>query len=346
MRIVFCGNFQQASGSSQVVYNYFRAGASRGIEICISDLGPVEPIVANHIPVCHGTGNADALVIVLESSRFISEYDLAHIEETVPRDRRIVVDADGRFNNLIQLKNDSNHASSESAIEWRDHMLAMSDKIVQPRLSTNTSDRVGSFLYFGYEDSDISYDSSNWKFDVQYIGNNWYRWEDIVGILSAIDEIRHIVREVAIVGQGWDGTALFGRVEAGIADPELLQSLNVNVNPPVPFGQVVEAMSHSKFSPIFVRPILRHMNFATPRMFETLAANTYPLLPPYLSYTDSLYGVHIHDFIYHEGVAVKIIEILDNPSYYQELLRDIRHGLSSLHSYDSRLRELTQFAMS
>src|SRR5437016_2122767 len=135
LKVIFAGNFQETNGSSQVVYNYFLSGKTLGIDVVMSDLGPVEPTVARFVPVVHGTGKADLLVLVFESTMYISERQLLEIERSVSRTRRIIIDADGKYPEFIRLSDDRNHRDAETAQRWKNKFDALSDVILQPRLS-------------------------------------------------------------------------------------------------------------------------------------------------------------------------------------------------------------------
>jgi len=113
----------------------------------------------------------------------------------------------------------------------------------------------------------------------------------------------------------------------------------------VPFDQVERTMGRGRINPVFVRPVLHSLGFVTPRMFETFAADTVPLLPADLKNAARLYGDRISPLCPTPGASAgdRVLEILRRYHDYVELAREIGERLAQEHSYEVRLEELLGF---
>jgi len=344
MRILFAGHFEWNCGSTQVVKEYVDAGTMLGIEICLSDVSHIDRVTAKHLPVVDSLRNTDILVFVLEGAQFIDRYRLLRCQKEVPRGHRIVIDTDGHNRELTREGSDANHYSTEEFFTWRELFSELSDIILEP--SAVTTNAGTQFLYFGMSHQLTHASSIQTEWDLGYIGNNWYRWKDFVWLLQEIREVRHLIPRVAIRGMWWDQESLYGfpgAEEATFSDPILLSEHDVRLGPSVEFGSVVASMSKARVHPILARPILRHMHFVTPRMFETFASNAIPVLAPYLEYTTALYGDECRPLILNDKPAEQLAKMVIEPQYFQDLSLHIRNKLRCEHSYEKRIEELLYF---
>ncbi len=315
-----------------------------GIEVGLSDLGPVDAITASHLPVATTLRDTDILIFIFEGDQFMNDFRLARATRTVPRGRRIVIDADGHNRELTNVEHDANHQSSESAALWRRMFAELSDLVLEPSLDENRATR--RFLFYGMKPRKEGIRASpDW--DLGYIGNNWYRWSDMVWLLQSIEKVRHLIPRIGIRGMWWDHECLSGFPGAGEAtssDPTFLARHNVDCGPAIPFGSVIESMSRACVHPILGRPILGHMKFVTPRMFETFASDAIPAIAPNLEYTIALYGSDARPLILLDNPTEQLVEMVAQPSKYRDLLLHLREELHCKHSYQNRLADLLQLA--
>ena len=82
---------------------------------------------------------------------------LARLLDGIPRERRVVVDLWGRFNDTIRLEHDFNHLEKldgHAGWEWEEAIQAISDTILQPTLAP-LRPNVGSFLFHGYDPGSV-----------------------------------------------------------------------------------------------------------------------------------------------------------------------------------------------
>ena len=118
---------------------------------------------------------------------------LVRVLDGIPRERRVVVDLWGHFNDTIRLEHDFNHLEKldgHLGWEWEEAIAAVSDTILQPTLSP-LRPGVGSFLFHGFDagavvkpyetaaDAAAAWRDSKRPYGVGYVGNNWQRWEQV-----------------------------------------------------------------------------------------------------------------------------------------------------------------------
>lgn len=339
MRIVFVGDFRYNSGSGHVIYNFFLVANKLGHEVYISSqYGSLDKIIPQFLPLCPDLSVADRVIFVFESNAYINAMQLKEIDEAIPRKRRIIVDPDGRFNETIFVGDDTNHSPPHTRTQWRGLYESLSDVILQPVLVPSRSDVI-PFLYFALEKPSRRL-PTNKTFSILYIGNNWYRWDDVVWLFTGLRPIRDQLGRIALKGKWWDGVPKVGLEKQTTALPQFLIENGVEIYPSVPFAEVVIAMSEGIINPIFIRPMIAAQGLATPRMFETVSADTIPVLGPNATYLETLYGEESRGLSLTSDPLSKISEILSDPTPYVDLVSRIRERLSEEHSYEKRFQEL------
>ena len=344
IKIAFVGNYQYNCGSSNALLGYVRAGKAINCDVRVSDFGHVDKIIRKTIPVADKTWRPDLLVIVYESYPFLSEAEIGRICSSTPRSKRILIDPDGKYCQPISHSGDTNHSTNESYKYWKDLYDSLSDTILQPFLGENKTKKVYQFLYFGVDNSVSDFPERQKNFDLLYVGNNWYRWHDIKWIVEVVASIRSRLKKVALIGQYWLGDVMDEFKEATYSDPDFLRRNKIEVFEPAPYGQVEEAMGSGLLNPIFIRPILNKLEFVTPRMFETIMADSVPLIPYYFNYAKNLFGDEIKKLILScEHASGDILRILDNYDQNRNIVRNIRRVFMKKHSYEQRLKQLLQY---
>lgn len=342
-KIAFVGNFQFNCGSSNTLLGYVKAGRKLGYDVKASEFGYVDDVIRTTVPVASKDWNADLLVIVYESYPFLSKGDIDLICKTVPRKKRILIDPDGKYLKPRYCGADTNHPTADSYRFWTSLYDSLSDVILQPFLSSGENGKARSFLYFGMDNQTPDSSKVSKDFDLIYVGNNWYKWNDMKSLIAAVSPIRTKFKKIALIGQYWSGEQMKEFKDATRSDPDFLKKNGVEIYKSAPYGQVEKAMSRGKMHPILIRPILNEMSFITPRMFETFVANTVPLIPSYFTHANELYGDEITHLILSEDPAAKILEILESYEKYRKVSLRIREKLRQKHSYEVRLRQLLDF---
>jgi hypothetical protein len=341
-RIAFVGRYYWHNGSSHALLGYVRAGRSLGYDVRASSLGIVDKVVREYVPIAEPDWKPDLMVLVFEE-RFLKPEGFKIIEKNVPRSNRLVIDPDGKFCAAIEAGSDTNHPTADSWSVWSSDFLRLSDVILQPRLG-KLHPPAHRFLYFGIDlhRSRPARDKEK-NYDIVYIGNNWYRWKDMVWLLTALKPIRQRIGRIAVFGNWWSGDVLPGYEEHTYSEPAFLKEHGVETYSPVAFDEVESVMGHGRLSPIFVRPVLNALNLVTPRMFETFAADTIPILPPYMRHGEHLYGPGAESLRLLSDPSDAVLNILENYQHYLALIRDIRDRLETKHCYEARIKELMSF---
>src|SRR5215212_3223836 len=120
-------------GSGLVIQGYSEAARALGHEVVV--YGRDNP----RIPLEYSLDVAcvDAVIFIFEWTTDLREadlLDLARIVASVPRERRVILDGDGNFNNVIRVGDDYNHRDDASSKAWLEICRTLTDKICQPTL--------------------------------------------------------------------------------------------------------------------------------------------------------------------------------------------------------------------
>ena len=344
-KIAFVGNFEYNCGSSNTLLGYVGAGEKLGYEVRASELGYVDKKVRDKVPVAKKQWKPDLMVIIYESYPFLSKKDIELIRNYIPREKRVLIDPDGKYLPPKSTKNDTNHPTKNSYTFWTKLYNSLSDVILQPILKKNiNNENIHKFLYFGVDNTNLTTGDVKKEFDLIYVGNNWYRWRDIVSLIREISIIRDRAGRLGPFGMYGDGKPKKGSEKATYSDPKFLKKHNVETYKSVPYGHVERTMSKGTMNPIFVRPMLNKLNLVTPRMFETFMADTIPLLPDYFEHAPLLYGKEAEKLYLTDNPARVIANILDNHNKYKKVVSTVKNRLMKEHSYEVRLKELLDFA--
>lgn len=344
-KIAFVGNYQYYCGSSNTLLGYVKAGKALGWDIRVSEFGYVDNKIKTLIPFADKNWKPDLMVIVYESYPFLSNETIDEICTFIPRSNRIVIDPDGKYSKPCSVENDDNHPTPDSYNYWTNLYDSLSDVILQPFISKGVKNKknIHSFLYFGIDNQLPDFNEVKKEFDLLYVGNNWYRWNDIEKLITKVSSIRPQLKKIGIIGRYWNKEVMQGYEEATISNPNFLKQNKIIVKKSAPYGQVEKFMSRGLLNPIFIRPILSKLKFTTPRMFETLNADTVPLVPSYFTYAQDLYGDKIQELSLTEDSNNDILKIINNYEYYKNISKKIRKTLRSKHSYEIRLKQLLKF---
>ncbi|MCE9533147.1 MAG: glycosyltransferase [Planctomycetes bacterium] len=345
MKLVFVYYAYENQGSELDLQGYARVAKALGHEVTV--YGPANPrIPLNYSTNLHG---ADAVVFVVEWTTGLQNgdrLDWARLIAAVPRRRRIVIDCDGRYNDMINITGDYNHRDKEESRRWVEFCDGLADKIYQPTYHP-LRPNVRPFLFHLYDPIwETPLDFSHKEFSMVYVGHSKFRWHGMSRVLRAIEPIRERVGRIALFGHGWaeqpSWAASMGIEEIYRTDPAYLQKLGVEAIPPVPFARVIETMSRGVFNPIVYRPLFEHLGMVTCRTFETPAAGTIPLFVLDPTYVRAIYGDPAAELLLGERPHEKILDVLARPDHYAMVVREIRSEFGVRHSPEARLRELIE----
>ena len=298
-----------------------------------------------------------ALFVIQEPRDFPDMPHLARVLDGIPRERRMVVDLWGRFNETIRLEHDFNHLEKMDGHlgwEWVEAFQAVSETILQPTLAPLRPD-ARSFLFHGYDPSAVAKNYRNaqeaaaaWRaaektYGAMYVGTNWQRWDQVRGFLEQYDAVRGDIGPACLIGWDWDSVPKWA-VKLGTkgvdTDPALLGRLGVAVFNGTRFDRVTGKLGEARFAPIFHRPLFRHLGLVTIRTFETFYADAIPVLMLPREFVSALYGPAALALVPSGNVAEHLRDAFDQPEKYWDAVLATRAHLAQHHSHARRFQEL------
>jgi hypothetical protein len=347
MRILFYLDKRDNAGSIQAVANYVIAGEEMGITVAAYGDR------AENFPQIRFSTDVDAfdyVVFILESRlEWLSGLRLPRVLSNVPRRRRAVLDADGAYNRLIFIDGyDRNHLSENNRARWLAYFHELAGKIMQPTLTPAEPD-VLPLLFYGYNPkAQITPEASPTKrFDIAHVGHNWWRGREVgQHLLPAFEQIRSSVGSIAFIGLWWDAipswAAQLGLESAFCLDFERFHRLQIQVEPPVAFTRVIGTMSEARVNIMTQRPLLRHFRLLTSKYFEIFCADTIPLVALDPDDAEQVYGPAGRELSLNGSMAEKLLDALEHPGKYRELVAQVRLHLAAHHNYRTRLCQLVE----
>jgi len=343
MRLIFVHWAYEDRGSAQDLYNYRETGKQLGHEVVI--YGPPE-LSSFHYSL--EISKSDAVIFIFEWTTDLqrgNQIDWVRLVANVPRSRRVVIDCDGKFNDAITVIGDYNHAGVAESQHWIEICKSLSDKIYQPTLHPLRSD-VKTFYFHAYNPAwAVPLDFRQKRYGMFYVGNNWFRWRQMERVLKAVERVRARVGRVGITGYGWDANPPWANFtiseDAYRSDPDYLRKLDVEIESPIRFDQVIASMGNGVFTPVIYRPLFEHLRLVTCRTYETPAANTIPIFGSDPDFVEETYGTRAQALVLPKDRPEElIIDVIERPQHYSEIVEDIRRVLAKKHSYTARLNEL------
>jgi hypothetical protein len=343
MKILFVMDKRLNAGSIQAVASYVRAADELGHTIAM--YGRRDP----HFPSVRFSldlQDADYVLFIIESGlHWMSGLRLPRILADVPRSRRVILDADGMYNPLIKIDGyDRNHPTEERRRTWMAHYELLGCHVLQPTFAPRQGG-VGSLPFYGYDPgAQITPAAAPAKrFDILHVGHNWWRWREVsASLLPAFEKIRGEVGGICFVGAWWNG-APPGEAEleqAFWADSDRFRRLRIEVRPPVPYTDVIPAMSEGCINIMTQRPLFRHLKILTSKYFEIFAADTIPMVMLDPDHAEMVYGPDGRHLALRGNVAERLLAALRRPREYREVVESVRQHLATHHSYRHRVNEL------
>ncbi len=358
MKLLFISKLDRSARAVSTITKYVQVGRPLGHEVAVfgeqaSDGLPV--------PYSLDVKAFDfAVFIVYAASDFPDLPYLAQLIDGMPKERRVIIDCTGRYNDTIRIEHDFNHLEKldgHQGWEWTEGFQAVSDKILQPTLHPLRSD-VRPFLFHAWDPAAVArpYSSPNeaaeaWSnatrdakpYGIVYVGNNWQRWSQIAPFLEAIEPLAERLGPACLVGWDWDQRPAWA-IEHGLrgcdTDPDLLKRLGVETSWAIPYNEVVEFAGRGRFCPIFHRPLFNHLGLVTNRTFEAFCADTIPVLMLQDDLIEEIYGPDARPLAPSGDVAVRLEDMMRGPAMYWDAVLKTREHLARHHSYEQRFQEL------
>ncbi|HJZ78462.1 MAG TPA: hypothetical protein VKE51_42330 [Vicinamibacterales bacterium] len=345
MKILLVMERRVNAGSIQAAANYVRVGAEMGHEIAV--YGRSDPAFP-HLRCSIDVERFDYVLFIVESRLdWMTGLKLSRIVVRVPRSRRAVLDADGMYNRLVVVNGyDRNHPSERDRQRWLGFYDELGDRVLQPTPQPLES-QVIPLLFYGYDPASrlTGNGETAKRFDIVHVGHNWWRWQEVGNhLLPSIERIRSRIGKIGFLGLWWDAAppwaAPLGLEAAFQLDFERLRRLDIEVHPPVPYLEVIPAMSLGRINVMTQRPLLRHLRLTTSKYFEIFCADTIPLLMLTANEAERVYGAAGRELALDGNLDQKLIDVLDRPAVYRELVEEVRSHLLAHHSYRQRVQEL------
>jgi hypothetical protein len=299
-----------------------------------------------------------ALFVIYQAADFPNLPYLARLLDGMPKERRVIVDCLGRYNETIRVDHDFNHLEKldgHQGWEWVEGFQAVSDVVLQPTLNPQRDD-VHSFLFHAFDleavarpyasaaDAARAWSAEGAKpFGLVYVGNNWQRWDQIAALLQALAPVRNQLGPTCLTGWDWERRPDWA-IELGLAgvdvDPDLLARLGVETRSAVPYNEVVDLAGQGSFCPIIHRPLFRHLGLVTTRTFETFCSDALPLLLLPTEQVEALYGSAALALVPGDDPAGFVEDALRRPEPYWDAVLGTRAHLAKHHSYERRFDNL------
>jgi len=345
-RILFAGNFHWNAGSSHTIAEYARVAHAAGCLVGVSaELARMDNQVPAHLPLVDDLRWGTHLVLIFEGRQFLTLRQLEQCER-IPRHRRLVVDPDGHWGPFASLGADDNGSGHRHA-SWLSLYRRLADVVLQPKAEGTLPDGAEFFPYFGmppaHRAADDAPPTDVMDYQLQYIGGNWWRWKALADVITAALAAQPPVTRMRVCGRWWDGATCPGHEEASRSQPGWLAEHGVRVERPVPFGQVVSEMSRSVASPVLARPLLARLGMLTPRMFETPASGSIPLITADLAFLATVYGDEAAQLTFGQRPGSLVERVLQDTVRYRQLTATIQRRLLSTFSHERVLGQLLKF---
>ncbi len=358
MKLLFISQLDCYARAVSTITKYVQVGKALGHEVAVFGERRSEPPLTEF---SLDVKKLDfAIFVIYHTEDFPDLPYLAQLLDGMPRERRVVIDCTGRYNDTIRTEHDFNHLEKldgHQGWEWVEGIEAISDRILQPTLRP-LRPNVRSFLFHAFDPAAVArpYDlpreaARAWSgesgdpkpFGVTYVGNNWQRWNQVQRFLEAIESVREEVGPICLAGWDWDQRPEWA-IQLGLngvdVDQELMARLGVETRTAVPYDEVIEFVGQGRFCPIFHRPLFNHLGLVTNRTFETFCSDTIPLLMLPDEIVDTIYGEAARPLAPDGDVADRLRSMMRRPEPYWDAVLKTREHLSAHHSHQQRFREL------
>lgn len=356
MKLLVVSRMDRFARAVSTITRYVEVGRDLGHDVAVFGEQLSEPSVPYSLDV---ESFDYALFVVYDASDFPDLPYLARLLDRMPKERRVILDCLGRYNDTIRAEHDFNHLErldGHQGWEWVEGFQAVSDKILQPTMSPRRDD-VTPFLFHGYNPGAVSprksaaeaaeawagVDAEPKEYGVTYVGNNWQRWTQLKPFLEAVAPLREKLGPICLAGWDWNKTPEWA-IEHGLkgadVDPELLEQLGVETRWAIPYDEVVEFVGRSKFCPVVHRPLFRELGLVTNRTFETFCSDTIPLLMLPEDFVEQIYGPAALALVPGDDVAGRMEDMMLRPEEYWDAVLRTREHLAEHHTHERRFNDL------
>jgi len=344
MKTLFVGKVDSAAYGVATIERYVRTGRALGHEVAV--FGEQRTDLPG-IPFSVDVKKFDfAVFLIYQTDDFPDLPYLALLLDGIPKDRRLVLDPIGRYNETIRVEHDFNHLErldGHQGWEWLDAMRAVAGRVAQPTLRPKRDD-VASFLFYGFDaDAVVAPGTIQKRFGLGYVGNNWQRWSQIQSLILAIEPLSAELGKGRIVGWDWKARPEWA-IDKSIAgvdvDTALLERAGFETRDAIEYDKVIASESEHAITPIINRPLFNELGLVTNRMFQTFAADTIPLLMLPDEMVSAVYGDAARPLVSGANVRERVAEALAHPDRFTGPIAAVRAHLAAEHSIRRRFEQL------
>ena len=101
-------------------------------------------------------------------------------------------------------------------------------------------------------------------------------------------------------------------------------------------------MSEGRVNIMTQRPLFRRLKLLTAKYFEIFCADTIPLVMLDPDHAESVYGPLGRELVLHGNVAHRLLDAINNPTKYHQIVDEVRCHLATNHCYRNRVEELVR----
>ena len=302
-----------------------------------------------------------ALFVVQVPSDFPDMPHLARLLDGIPRERRVVVDLWGRFNDTIRLEHDFNHLEKldgHLGWEWEEairrglrHDPPADACSAAPGRPLIPVPRLRSWL--GRQAVQTrparlrprgARRAAEKPYGVMYVGSNWQRWEQVRRFLEQIRPGARARSGGRVWSAGIGASGPTGPCRRGSWGSTPTRPCSPNSASRFATASASTRWSacsdKARFAPVFHRPLFRHLGLVTNRTFETFYADTLPVLMLPRDLVAAVYGAAALALVPGDDVAAHLTDALRRPEPYWDAVLQTRSHLARHHSYAQRFQEL------
>src|SRR5262249_60591669 len=148
MKLMFVYWAFEDQGSGLLIQGYTEAARALGHEVVV--YGRPNPKIPLNYSLA--VGSAEAVVFIFEWTTQLLQgdaLDLVRLLRKVPRARRVILDGDGNYNDVVSVGGDYNHRDEAARRRWIEVCDSLTDKIYQPTFRP-LRPNVGTFLFYAY----------------------------------------------------------------------------------------------------------------------------------------------------------------------------------------------------
>ena len=346
MKLVFVYWGYENAGSMLDLRGYTRAAQAMGHEVTV--YGPPNPVFALELFQGPRRRRRRHLRLRVDDGTAVRRpFGLGAAGDAVPRQRRMVIDCDGAYNEPIEFHGDYNHRSEEEQplLDGRLRQPVGQDMPadVRPRRSN-----VRPFLFHIYDPTwETPLDFAGKEFDMVYVGHTKFRWRGM-SQGAARDRAGARPGRPRRAGRGGLGQAagLDAMAESKASTTSIgtyLKRRRRRGHAAVPYRRSPSTINKGVFNPVVYRPLFERLGMVTCRTFETPAAGTIPLFLLDRDYVAEIFGERAMELVSRRERARQDPRRAGAAGALRRDRDGIRRGFRPAATPEARLRELVSF---